>query len=966
MDYKNFLKGSEWRKWDLHIHTPSSFHWEGGKNFPNMDEKERNDALKIMYDTIENSDVAVYCIMDYWTFDGYLLFKEYIKSNSLPLTKTVLPGIELRIEAPVNYRLNIHAILSDKLSPQKLIDFKSKLLIRSTNRQISDEAIKEFSKSLDPSKAKVHGFNDPSTLDDINLLKLGSMTIEITKSSLKSAMGAVNKGECFIIMPYDTSDGLKKLDWKTQPHADNYFMQSSHIFESRDDESIDLFNGKRTKLNESFIDNFIKTIGNSIKPVISGSDAHRFSDYGNFPSDKTTWIKANPTFEGLKQILYEPSERVKIQSHSPETITPYQIINKVRFIDHTTSDIFPSDWIHLNPHLSVIIGGKSSGKSILLYHISKAIAPLQVSRSYNDTELVEYDFGDTTKFDFEVMWLDNYSNKLSDEEEKKTREITYLPQMYINFLAEKKGERNLKNLIDSILKQNSNFNSFINVIQDEISSNEDEISNSVNELLTLRAKLKELLSTKKEIGDENAIKVELKRIEDQIEKLRKESGFTQSENDKYEQLLRQYNFNERKLNSYTELRENYEEYKESLNNIKDSTILSISSILEEYSYKPLSFRHFKSANKILDQSVAKVFDESNKSLVQIEQKIEDKIKNHNQNLQKLDTELTPFRQKIKNRNFLKELSEKLDLQKQKLANLKKVSEEIENITNKGKKTRDTLIKTYTKLFNCYKNINVELKKTEYSKIDDELLLKSTLSFDILKFSSAFSNLFDRRGNFSQIFGDFFDSKNDYIFDETKHINNILKIFENLSNLEKSDLRYKTGITNNDALQKLFENCFEVNYTIVFKGDDILKMSPGKKGLVLLQLILHISNASHPILIDQPEDNLDNRTIFNELKRFIKRRKLLRQIIVVTHNANLVVSTDSENVIVCNQSGEQINSDNLKYKFEYVNGALEHTFYNPKATGILYKYGIREHVCDILEGGEAAFLQRELKYGFSEL
>ncbi|HRI47527.1 MAG TPA: hypothetical protein PK559_10525 [Ignavibacteriaceae bacterium] len=966
MNYNNYLKGSEWRKWDLHIHTPASFHWSGGKLFSDMNKKEKNDTLKVMYDTIENSDIAVFCIMDYWTFDGYLLFKEYIKENSFPLTKTVLPGIELRVEAPVNYRLNIHAVLSDKLTPQKLIDFKSKLTIRSIDRQISEEAIKEFARSLDASKAKIHGFNDPSTLGDNDLLKLGSMTIEVTKSSLKNAMLSVDKGESFIIMPYDTSDGLKKLDWKTQPHADNYFMQSAHIFESRDEESIDLFTGRRTKSNESFIDNFVKTIGKNLKPVICGSDAHKFSDYGNFPSDKITWIKANPTFEGLKQILYEPSERVFIQSHSPETVTPYQIIDKVRFIDHSTSNIFQSDWIQLNPHLNVIIGGKSSGKSILLFHIAKAIAPVQVSKSYNDISLREYDFGNTSIFDFEVSWLDNYLNKLSEEEIRKTREITYLPQMYINFLAEKKGEKNLKILIDSILKQNNNYKSFISVIQNEILQSEDEITKSVNELLNLRVKLKELLATKKEIGDENAIKIEQKRIEDQIEKLRKESGFTQTENDTYEQLLRQYNFNEHKVSTYTELLENYQGFKSSLESVEEATIININSRLEEYLYNPLTHRHFDNFTKNLNQNISALFQASTQSLNSNAQTISLKIAKHESILESLKHTLAPYKQKIKNRSYLKDLNDKLLLQKQKLSNLKKINEEIISVTNKGKKTRDTLLESYTKLFNSFKTINSELKKPEYSHIDDEILLKSSLSFDIMKFSNAFSYLFDRRGNFSVIFGDFFDSKNDYIFDEKKHIGNIFKIFENLSNLEKSDLRYKAGITANDALQKLFENCFEINYTIEFKGDDILKMSPGKKGLVLLQLILHISNATHPILIDQPEDNLDNRTIFNELKRFIKRRKLLRQIIIVTHNANLVVSTDSENVIVCNQSGEQINSDNLKYKFEYVSGSLEHTFNNSKAKGILYKLGIREHVCDILEGGEAAFLQRELKYGFSKL
>ena len=141
------------------------------------------------------------------------------------------------------------------------------------------------------------------------------------------------------------------------------------------------------------------------------------------------------------------------------------------------------------------------------------------------------------------------------------------------------------------------------------------------------------------------------------------------------------------------------------------------------------------------------------------------------------------------------------------------------------------------------------------------------------------------------------------------------------------------------------------------------MSPGKRGLVLLQIILHLSNAKHPILIDQPEDNLDNRTIFNNLNDFIKEKKNQRQIILVTHNANLVVSTDAEEVIVANQNGQDAGKVNEKYQFEYVTGSLENTFEDTYGKGILLQMGIREHVCDILEGGKEAFIYRERKYGF---
>lgn len=95
---------------------------------------------------------------------------------------------------------------------------------------------------------------------------------------------------------------------------------------------------------------------------------------------------------------------------------------------------------------------------------------------------------------------------------------------------------------------------------------------------------------------------------------------------------------------------------------------------------------------------------------------------------------------------------------------------------------------------------------------------------------------------------------------------------------------------------------------------------------------------------------------------IKQKKKERQIIIVSHNANLVVATDSENIIVANQAGQDGLGDTCKYQFEYVNGAIEHTFkQDTSIKEVLYQQGIREHVCDILEGGNEAFKKREKKY-----
>lgn len=74
-------------------------------------------------------------------------------------------------------------------------------------------------------------------------------------------------------------------------------------------------------------------------------------------------------------------------------------------------------------------------------------------------------------------------------------------------------------------------------------------------------------------------------------------------------------------------------------------------------------------------------------------------------------------------------------------------------------------------------------------------------------------------------------------------------------------------------------------------------------------------------------------------------------------------SDSDEVIVANQSGKVHSKENKKYKFEYVTGPLEYSFTNNEESGVLQSKGIKEHVCEILEGGREAFKQIENKYGY---
>ena len=159
-------------------------------------------------------------------------------------------------------------------------------------------------------------------------------------------------------------------------------------------------------------------------------------------------------------------------------------------------------------------------------------------------------------------------------------------------------------------------------------------------------------------------------------------------------------------------------------------------------------------------------------------------------------------------------------------------------------------------------------------------------------------------------------------------------------------------------------CYDVEYGIKYEKVDLDKLSPGRKGVVLLMIYLDVDRDYRPLIIDQPEENLDNRSVYSTLVEYFRRAKKKRQIILVTHNANLVVNADADQVIVANFDFDRAKQATV---IEYVSGSLEFSKKpDPGQPNVLAAQGIREHVCEILEGGDEAFQRRESKYAFSNI
>jgi ABC-type Mn2+/Zn2+ transport system ATPase subunit len=124
--------------------------------------------------------------------------------------------------------------------------------------------------------------------------------------------------------------------------------------------------------------------------------------------------------------------------------------------------------------------------------------------------------------------------------------------------------------------------------------------------------------------------------------------------------------------------------------------------------------------------------------------------------------------------------------------------------------------------------------------------------------------------------------------------------------------------------------------------DFAKLSLGQQQSVLLALMLS-ADSDRPLLIDQPEDNLDGEFIYTTLVPVLRRAKERRQVIIVTHNANVAVLGDAEQLVVMKAMNDR--------------GAIV-------ARGSIDHPQTRDAACGVLEGAQEAFLRRAKMYGIS--
>ncbi|PHQ83700.1 MAG: ABC transporter [Thalassobium sp.] len=1021
-----YNRGSEWRKWDLHIHTPASFHWSGQRFKAEPDCPENIALVDEMIRAINAAEPAVFAIMDYWTFDGWFALKRRLAQTDAPkLEKTVFPGIELRLMAPMKGRLNAHVLFSDKIDDQELIDFKSDLLIEFPGqpaRKLSNSALKEYARSVPADKLNHHSLDKNKIMEDENYaLRAGSIMAELNCDSYKQAISKVKDNKAIGFMPFDTSDGLTGIERNEHYAYVLGLFKSSPIFETRNISLWEAFSGIKTDRNSGWIDEFQIALNNTPRLAVSGSDAHCFvgeagnndkRGYGDYPSGKITWIKANPTFEGLQQAIKEPAKRSYI-GEQPLKIKLFNA-NRSLFIDKlevnkVVGSALNDEWLNktelcLNPDLIAIIGNKGSGKSALAditallgnskqnHHFSflkenrfrgKTGEPAkhfmakstwadgqEMERNLNDNpaienvELVKY----IPQGHFEELCNAHVSGK-SDAFEKELRAVIFshaddavrLGALDFDQLIEQQ-ERSLRSRLESLRSELHNINQKIYSIEKQMLP---ETRRSIEELLLQKNRLldehnkvkpEEVSQPKSELSEEQKIASDsLAEIAGELNEIK---------------IKKENNHNE--LTNLAAKKKAGRNIREGIDVVNQALQQFIASFADDAELLGVDIKDIINL-KINEQRITDVINDAiarEAELRKEDQDIEERQQLLVSNRGPLNFKLNAPQQAYQ--NYLEKLKEWEENRSSILGNsnlpdtlkgLENRKEQLDQLPEKRKSlqdqrldksaqifdlldeqrvNRETLFHPVQQLIHSNKLIRDEYRLQFKAELSSTTELIADKLFSIVKQASG-----EFRGD-SESLATIKDLKDKHdLNNKTSLLNFLSELHDKLENSSSGLIGIESMLRKGRSANEVYDFLFDLEYlkpryTLMFQDAHIGQLSPGQRGSLLLIFYLLVDKGNNPIILDQPEENLDNETIVSLLVPVLNEAKQKRQIIMVTHNPNLAVVCDAEQIVHC-----EIDRKNGQ-KISYTPGAIECSTINRK-------------VVDVLEGTMPAFVNRKMKY-----
>ncbi|GAA8511390.1 AAA family ATPase [Helicobacter pylori] len=647
------------------------------------------------------------------------------------------------------------------------------------------------------------------------------------------------------------------------------------------------------------------------KPLLQSSDAHKEDSIGK----KYTWIKAEKTFEGLKQIIYEPETRVSIDKPQDPL---YKIDcvglcfdGGVKITNEEKGDT-PfcyagfNETLFFSPNFTCVIGGRGSGKSTLLQLIASAIKNKSFVKDLKHETIQKCI---TIQPDTDIV--DSVEYLAQNEVEEFATNVSKFTEAIFNRI-DSKSSGNLKGLENQITENIKKFDEQITYWQKKTKLEEqlkesEKIRKKYQSIIDTYAD-KDYLDKKEKLQENRKALIDLKQSKEGfltfIRELKRVVNFG-------ENIERKNSYDE----AYNQLKQNIcKELEEIDKNIKNGCFNSDDKNIEKLEVEQQTLRQeigeFLKEKGVIDENIGDL-ERANYQLADIEKEITD-----------LKRKIEEITNKIKGfswegidkdiENFKNQIEEKLKEINSVFKEISKNHKEVKPITIKYRLNEDIfegVFEDFDKLVD--KGFNIQKHQSKIKEYLKEIELKNTIDMQHAGFiEELYSSIDNKKATFYETMKDIFDRE---IHSQIYR----LLILKHLRNVEK----YKI---------------FEVRYD----KRALNETSFGQKCTAVLVVLLSLGN--NPIIIDEPEAHLDSALIANYLVTLIKKQKQKRQIIFATHNANFVLNADAEQIIQLKNESNKIVAQSFMIESD-------------------------KHKEDLLklEGGEKAFKDRERKYGITK-
>jgi energy-coupling factor transporter ATP-binding protein EcfA2 len=978
-------RGSEWRRWEPHIHAPGTVlnnQFGGADPWGNY-----LNTIEGLTPTIEAVGVT-----DYYVTDTYEEVLRQKTAGRLSNIKLIFPNIEVRLDVSAKSGfVNVHLLVSpedaDHLAEVQRILTRLQFQAHGDRYDCTRNDLIRLGRRA-----------DASIKDDRAALAHGATQFKVNFGQLRKVYAESDwaKKNILIAVAGSEADGTSGVRAAADATLREEIERFSHIIFASSEAQREFWLGHRSATVDD-----LRTRYNGCKPCLHGSDAHNQASTGRPTNDRFSWIKGALTFDALRQACIDPAGRAFVGAEPPQHALPSQVISQVEITDASWA---ATPIIPLNPGLVAIIGARGSGKTALVDVIASGcdaitwpawdadddITPSFLVRARaligNAQVTLAWGGGNTT-----TRALDG-----SDSNDPFAYpRVRYLSQQFVEDLCSSRGAsegliREIERVIfeahpEDLREGGMNFAELLEsktMRFQQSRQREDEAIASISDRIAEELEKEGLVPA----YDQQAVQKRtlIAGYNSDLGKLVVKG--TEVQANRHAELSRAAQNLSAKIQNFSNQRRTFLTMQDEVKNMRATKAPEMlrelqtrypGSGLDATQWDAFLLVYKGNVDKALadyvvwaDKEIAKINGDPPRLGGPNVALIADRQDLATVTLSTIKAEMERLEKFISADSIVRSqytaLSSRIAQENVALKAIESRFTDAQGATARRKALQTEREASYGRVFDAI--VSEENALTDlYAPLMERLAVASgtlrKLSFSVSRVVDAdawghfgeeklidcrMSGPFYGRGSLIKLANS--ELKPTWETGSASAVQAamaqfIVKYWKDLvahapyAPTQKQEFR---AWSRQFAKWLFSTDHISIRYEIAYDGVDIRKLSPGTRGIVLLLLYLALDDADdRPLIIDQPEENLDPKSVFDELVSLFTKAKTKRQVIMVTHNANLVINTDADQIIIADAGPHP--AQGLP-PITYVAGGLDEA-------------DIRTAVCNILEGGEDAFRER---------